>query len=428
MNMEKNEINENFWFDSNCKSDISQLKTSLSLFIQNFDKASTLKEYPLFLDTNVLLLFYKVSNKVKNNFLNFLKDNIDNIYITEHVKNEFLKSRLKVINEDYLKVVSDVPKELKKQSNKITNFININKSILEDYDEIYLDLKEIESELTRTHDKLNVEINKNLEKNKNIKYNDILLEEYSRIQIVNNITENELTFIKEKYNYLKEKASIVFPGMMDGKQKNENDDGDFIIFHEMMKYMKEYNTSVVFLTNDKKKDWFEIDGNNKRHPQINYIESTYNNTQQFNYILEADRTLSSLLNIHIESNTFMKNIEKENEILKKQNFYLDWSNDEFLRILNKSYLEKFSHPVSEIKLEFDTLISNIDFHQLLDENSTTGDFHGEGVAIHRNTDTDGNEIMLKTPFYFLGSCNIDNINKAIDINNLDIEEHDIEIG
>ena len=50
---------------------------------------------------------------MKSNFWNFLKDNIDNIYITEHVKNEFLKSRLKVINEDYLKVVSDVPKELK---------------------------------------------------------------------------------------------------------------------------------------------------------------------------------------------------------------------------------------------------------------------------------------------------------------------------
>jgi len=216
--------------------------------------------------------------------------------------------------------------------------------------------------------------------------------------------------------------------MMDGKQKNENEDGDFIIFHEIMKYMKEHNTSVVFLTNDKKKDWFEIDENNKRQPQINYIESTYNNTQKFNYILEADRTLSSLLNIHIESNTFMKNIEKENEILKKQNFYLDWSNDEFLRILNKNYLEKFSHPVSEIKLEFDTSISNIDFHQLLDENSTTGDFNGEGLAIHRNTDTDGNEIMLKTPFYFLGSCDIDNINKTIDIINLDIEEHDIEIG
>jgi len=161
MNMEKNEINEDFWFDSNCKSDISQLKKSLSLFIQNFDKASSLKGYPLFLDTNVLLLLYKVSNKVKINFLNFLKDNIDNIYITEHVKNEFLKSRLKVINEDYLKVVSDVPKEFKKQSNRITNFINTNKSILEDYDEIYLELKEIESKLTRTHDKLNVEINKN---------------------------------------------------------------------------------------------------------------------------------------------------------------------------------------------------------------------------------------------------------------------------
>jgi len=426
--MENNEINESFWLYSNCKRDISQLKTGLSLFIQNFDKATKLKKYPIFLDTNVLLFFYKVSNKVKGNFISFLKENIGNIFITEHIKNEFLKSRIKVINEDFLNVLNHVPYELKKQSNKITHFININKSILDDYDEIYLELKEIESNLSKTHDKLSAEINKNLEENKNIKYNDILLEEYSRIQIIDNITEKELKFIREQYKMLKEKASVCFPGMMDGKQKNENEDGDFIIFHEMMKYMKEHDTNIVFLTNDTKKDWFEIDENNKRHPQITYIESTYNNTKRFNYILDANRTLSSLLDIKIISHTFQRNLEKQNEILKQKSFYLDWSDDEFTRILNNSYLESFSHPVSEIEVEYGVQFLNIDFDRLLEENSTSGDFDGEGVASHKSMDSNGNEVLLKTPFYFHGSCVIDSGNKTIIVDQLEIEEQETEIG
>lgn len=428
MNIKKHEINEDFWFDSNYKTDIAQFKHCLNLFIKDFDKASALEEYPIFLDTNVLLLFYKLSNKAKVNFISFLKQNKDKIFITEHIKDEFLKSRLKVIDEGYLKASCSVPRELKKQSNLITNFINQNKSILEDYDGIYLELEDIVRTLDTVHCKLSIEIDKDIKRNKDIKYNDILLEEYSKIKIINNMTETELEFLKEKYTSLKKQTSTVFPGMMDRKKNNENEDGDFIIFHEMMKYMKEHNTNIVFLTNDKKEDWFEIDESKKINPQINYIVRTFHNTQHFNYILEADRTLSDILKIHIKSNTFMNDLQKENEILKKRSFLLDWSHDEFLRILNNDYLDKFSHSVSEIRLEFDTLISNIDFDQLLEENLTSADFHGEGVAIHGDIQNKkGSEVRIKIPFYFFGSCHIDNINKKIDIMNLEIEEHDIEI-
>jgi len=93
------EINESFWFSSSYEKDLLHFKKGLDLFINNFEKASTLQEYPIFLDTNVLLYFYKVSNIVKENFISFLKKNEGNVYITGHVKNEFLKSRVRVLTQ-----------------------------------------------------------------------------------------------------------------------------------------------------------------------------------------------------------------------------------------------------------------------------------------------------------------------------------------
>lgn len=65
MKMENIEINEEFWFLSNNEGSINHLKKGLDLYSKDFQKASNLESMPIFLDANVLLYFYKVSNKVK---------------------------------------------------------------------------------------------------------------------------------------------------------------------------------------------------------------------------------------------------------------------------------------------------------------------------------------------------------------------------
>lgn len=420
------EINNDFWFLSKNKSSISHLKKGLDLYATDFQKASNLDSHPIFLDANVLLYFYKVSNKVKQNFIDFLNKNIDDIFITEHVKNEYLKSRVKVINNDYLNVLKDTPDDLQKNLNILSSFITSNKAMLNDYGDIYDDLKEIEGNLLNAHKKLTSEIKQDLERNKNIKYNDPLLDVYSNITVINNISDKEASFIKGKYDELKNNSSVTFPGMADDKKTN-NHDGDFIIFHELMKYMKENDTSIIFLTNDIKEDWFYIDSQKKKSPQISYIEATYNNTGRFNYILEANRTLSELLDIKITSNIYQKKREKQEKILREKSFSYSWVDDLFSESFNNFYLDIFSRPITYVEIEYGVDLSNIDFDTLLDGNHTTADFHGYGIAAHRSTDDDDNEVVLQSRFTFYGNCEINNDIQDLDILELDIDEEELEV-
>lgn len=424
--MDNVEVNDDFWFLSKCENSISHLKQGLDLYSNDFKKASKLESIPIFLDANVLLYFYKVSNKVKQNFIDFIKENIQNIYITEQVKNEFLKSRVNVINNDYLSVLKEVPNDLQKNINKLSGFISSNKTLLNDYADIYEDFQDIENSLSAAHKKLLAEINQDLERNKNIKYNDPLLNVYSEINVINNLSNKELEFIKNKYLTLKKETRIIFPGRADDK-KIENNGGDFIIFHEMMKYMKENSTSIVFLTNDVKEDWFDIDSQKIRSPQISYIETTYNNTGKFNFILEANRTLSNLLDIKISSNIYLKKMAKQDQILREKSFYYPWADEIFHDKFNDYYLDDFSRPISSVEIDSDVELSNIDFDSLFDNNDTSADFYGQGTAIHTSMDENDNEIILRLPFTFFGSCEINNETKEVEIITIDIDEQEIEV-
>lgn len=422
------EISEKFSFTAKFESDISHLKTGLDSYINNYEKAKNLDSMPIFLDTNVLLYFYKVSNKVKKNFIQFLRDNITEIYITEHVKNEFLKSRVKVINNDYLNVLKDVPSDFKKQINKVTHFINSNKILLNDYADIYLELQDIENNLSLISNKLTTEIKKDLEKNKNIKYNDPLLDEYCNIKVINNLSEAEIKFVKEEFTKLNNDGCSIYPGMKDDKKTNSNSDGDFIIFHEMMKYMKEQDSNIIFLTNDIKEDWFEIDTHKNKQPHLSYIEITYNNTNRFNYILEANRTLSDLLDIKINSNTYQKKRAQEEKILKEKSFFFSWADEFFLDYINNRCPDIFSLPISQVELEYGVELSDVDFGQLLDDNQTPAVFYGNGIAYNLTKDEDDNEVAVQISFSFNGSCTIYSEDKTIDIDELSIDEEEVEVN
>lgn len=419
-------IDENFWLLSNQESDISNLRDGLGQYIKNFEKATALEYYPIFLDTNVLLYFYKVSNKAKENFIKFVDSNINNVFITEQVKSEFLKSRIRVINNDYLNVLKDVPSQLEKNINSLTRFINSSKTLLSDYGDIYPDLKDVESSLLSILGKLDAEIKKDLEKNKNIKYNDPLLNTYSKISVVKNLSSNELEFLKKKFDSLANQDSIVYPGMSDNKKRN-NSIGDFIIFHEIMKYMKQESTSVTFLTNDTKEDWFEIDGKGKKHPFIPYIESTFNNTRNFNYILDANRNLSEILKIEIKTNTYLKTWHKQKEILKQKTLVHEWIDEIFLDSIHDDYLDDFSVPISQVEFTDNVELSDIDFDMLLDSSESSADFYGSGNAFNTSTDTDDNKVTYYIDFNFYGSCNINIQDRTVDIYDLQIDESEVEV-
>lgn len=84
--------------------------------------------------------------------------------------------------------------------------------------------------------------------------------------------EHHKLLLSEKREFDKEYRNYVFPGM--GEKKKSNPEGDYYIFHEMMKLAIEKNKNIIFLTNDlEKSDW--IDSKAKR--EYNHYKSIFYN-------------------------------------------------------------------------------------------------------------------------------------------------------
>ena len=75
------------------------------------------------------------------------------------------------------------------------------------------------------------------------------------------IDEGELKIIKEEGKERYEKA--IPPGYKDDKKKKNIDDdnnayGDLIIWKQIIKYAKEHEVGIVYVTHDQKEDWWNI--------------------------------------------------------------------------------------------------------------------------------------------------------------------------
>jgi len=302
-------INEEFGFNSNKKHTIKQVKESLDSHSSNFEKALLLDgSIPIFLDTNILLNYYGMSGSEKEKLLDFITVT-DNIYITKQIETEFVRNRIGVINDYFTSVRTiktlvekDLVKDIK---NKFKSVLN-NKILKADFQEnwkeleaIYIDLERKLFDNEELINKINSSVDSLLKVNKHLKIKDDILNHYQDIEVIKELDNDELEYLKsefkvlfEKYKQAKEtqKYKLTFPGCGEKKILSEAD-GDFIIYHEILKFMKENGKDAIFLTNDvTKNDWISKDG----QPFIHYIEKTFLNTNQNLYIFNAERILDSI--------------------------------------------------------------------------------------------------------------------------------------
>ena len=329
------EINQDFFFDPNAKLTVAISNSALRKFAENFDSCSKLEgKLPILLDTNILLGYYGMSQTEKEKLLEFLEKFRERIILTKQVEEEFLRNRLTVIKKDFFGPLNRITEDYQKMRSDIEghlrNFRDNKKKILsQDYPDLFNKLQEIEEEVKATlNDETFVEnvrerVEETTTDHKNIALIDGLLDKVSKFRITDELSSNERGFLEkqfvEKVNaYKNEKEltrwKIAVPGC--GETKDDAI-GDFIIYHEALKYMKENETSLIFLTNDVTKgDWLQMDKN----PHNHYIEQTFRLTNEVCYIIHAERTLTeiSFENIHTSSNELdlsnaENNINKELE-------------------------------------------------------------------------------------------------------------------
>lgn len=374
---------------------ISDYKKCLELFSLNFEKEISLAtNTPIFLDTNVLLRYYSISFTARDKLFDFIKDNGKRIVLSSQVQLEFTKNREDVIQRFFEQVTNRIPKDFNSDlMNKMNNFIEQHKVVLKDYPFVEAGIKKNKEDLEKLLQQLNETSEQKKKEHINLLTNDKFLDLLSTCFSCDSLSNDELDIIKKDFDTLgknisPENIELVFnkpygsfPGMGDIKNKPEDPYGDFIIFHEMMKYMLNGKTDLIFLTFDNTKgDWMT----KSKSPYIHYIQNMYANTGQILYIIDAERTFEELLNINIESlvSTVSPNINRitadalQNLIRSYQPFlgYVEGIvNDNHVRELNlngyvdlekvKNDLEKSG--ISAVRYNRDLRMSNLNSVGLL---------------------------------------------------------------
>lgn len=291
---------------------INSYVDSLSKYRSSLEKTLELKtRTPIFLDTNILLRYYSVSFKSREILLNFLTKYKTRIYLTAQVQKEFIKNREEVIERYFEETLSKLSSGFKDDIiNKIKAYTDRNKVLLDDF--YFLDdkLSKLSNEASKTLEQLTKEIEIIKNKLPETKYNDDLLTVIKGMNLLNNLSEEDTKHLCSEYDILKKGLDIAklksemnkpqraFPGVADLIEKPDNPYGDYIIYHEIVKFMKVKSTDAILITYDTTKgDW--LTENKEAHSH--YIQTAYLATSKSMFFVDADRFFDKHLKHHFES-------------------------------------------------------------------------------------------------------------------------------
>lgn len=357
-------IDKNFCFSSNVNS-IKTHHEALAYYNSHkkelIDWISNDDDTPIFIDTNVILNIYMIPSGERQQFINFLQKNKRRIHISSQVEKEYMNHRLlfvdvyrfkmkKIKNEfqeklaklnpDFSPTLKELDSMIQQQETKglvsesenllakLKDFILTNKIFLDKSE----DYKNLIEELNKTFEKECTQIENEID----IRFKDPLLEQISQLDILQPLQDVEITFLKSLYDKELEKYKIIptdekdyyaFPGCGEKKQKKDkkiDPRGDFYIYHEMVKFMKDNNKDILFLTHDvTKSDWIRKD----KMPFEHYIACTYKLTGHAMFIINAQ----DFLPLSYKNTNTTEEIEDSIEESNEQDSELVIQNDKSLQ-------------------------------------------------------------------------------------------------
>lgn len=237
------------------------------------------EDTPLVLDTNILLRLYCIPLNRKKQLIKFFQEKKNQLFLSHQVKKEFLRHRLKVMQEFLPWVYQDLYPFLKQP--------------------VSLEIKRF---LDKPNQKQGGKILKQLkfqeELMQELIQNDEVFELIENCELLPEFTDQEYNFLNTEFSFLSQhEKKIMFPGKGDIGIKQKNQLGDYLIFHEMLKFMKEENKPIVFFTVDTSKgDWLD----KQKKPHTHYLEKTLNATNNYLVIVDGTRWLEKKFNTHLD--------------------------------------------------------------------------------------------------------------------------------
>ncbi|MGL1302122.1 PIN-like domain-containing protein [Vibrio parahaemolyticus] len=234
------------------------------------------------LDANVLLNLYRYSDATRTELEHSINSVKDKVYITHQAAKEFLSNRLVVTSgqsKEYTTAISSINSLIKSLSSKDRHpFIDTEKFVA--LDEV---LQNVISDLEVKQKAL-------LDKLADDEILDFI-EEVFEGKTGSAYSEKLLTSIASEGEVRYE--NNVPPGYKDGK-KNSSDDpyrkyGDLIVWKQTIDYAKKVKKPIVFITDDKKEDWWLEQSGRRIGPRPELVEEFINESKQAFLMYTVDR-------------------------------------------------------------------------------------------------------------------------------------------
>lgn len=209
------------------------------------------------LDTNILLNLYRYSESTRDNIIQVMEALKDRLWMPYQVGIEYFNNRestfmaIAQMGDGLKKQLDEGKKDLLNAYNKkeTSRHPHLDKTELgKVYDEAVKAVKEfIDQQSAKFHD---------------YKYDDIVLKKLLTLydgKVGNDFTTDELFQIYQEGEI--RYAGLIPPGFKDEAEKRGKGlrhlFGDLIIWKDMIRYSKENNVDIIFVTEDTKEDWWE---------------------------------------------------------------------------------------------------------------------------------------------------------------------------
>jgi hypothetical protein len=228
-------------------------------------------------DANTLLNIYRYTELTRKDFLSALKTIKDKLFLPHQTALEFHSNRIGVIEGigfSYLNLYKLFEVNFEKNLEPQINQFKKHPSIIID------NINKLHSEFLK---KVSTELEKQKKNHPDFKTKDEVLEQLTELfenVIGKEFSKEELTkiFIEGKDRY----AESTPPGFKDLENKRKKGDrhvyGDLIIWKELINFSKKGKKPLIFVTDDRKEDWWTIENGKTIRPREELIKEFFDLT------------------------------------------------------------------------------------------------------------------------------------------------------
>ena len=231
-------------------------------------------------DTNILLNLYRYSVGTRDELLSLFEDYKNRLWIPYQVGLEYLSNRENVVNG-----VGNVAGQLKKAILSAKSQIDkvFNEKATSRHPTI--NREDVEKAFKETVEQFNSRIDELAAGAPDYQGSDVVYAKLLELfdgKVGEDFSAEELTTLYQEgaLRY----ADQIPPGYKDEKDKKHEGMrhlyGDLIIWKQLMRYAKETNSDVIFVTDDKKEDWWSTNNGQHKAPRVELLREFYRETGQ----------------------------------------------------------------------------------------------------------------------------------------------------